>query len=254
MTDLKRSVRLQISRTSSHGRPAEHLNRPAREEYLSNDGSFLLQLSKDSEIRFGPAFYKAVIYGGDGKLVFNFGARRFFSYSGYGQSSSNWTGPWSPTSPKVALTELLSTHAEPGKKIARMNIFDMSRQTPIFASDFESLVTHSMWSSDGRLYLFRDVYSIYACSVERGSLIPLSTSKSPHCFLLKDKFLCVIETTGEVSLFEGYSGSPLDTNHISESGYTVKSALIDEKKENILVRLKHQAEPGAEELWYRITV
>jgi len=254
VTDLKRSVRLEISRTSSHERRAEHLSRPAREEYLSNDGSFLLQLSKDSEIRFGPAFYKAAIHGGNGKLIFNFGGRRFFSYSGYGHSSTSWTGPWSPTSPKVALAELLSTHAEPGTKITRMNIFDMSRQTPMFATDFESLVTHRMWSSDGRLYLFRDVYSIYACSVEQGSLIPLSTSKSPHCFLLKDKFLCVIETTGEVSLFEGYSGRPLDSSHISESGYTVKSAVIDEKKENILVRLKRQAEFGAEELWCGVTV
>jgi hypothetical protein len=250
---LNRNVRLQITRTSSRERRAERLSRPAREEYLSNDGSFLLQLSKDSEIRFGPAFYKAAIHGGDGKLVFNFGARRFFSYSGYGQSS-NWTGPWSPTSPKVALAELLSTHAEPGTKITRMNILDMSRQTPMFALDFESLVTHRMWSSDGRLYLFRDVYSIYAYSVEQGSLIPLSTSKSPHCFLLKDKFLCVIETTGEVSLFEGYSGSPLDINHISEPGYTVKSAVIDEKKENISVSLKRQAEHGAEELWCGVTV
>ncbi len=150
--------------------------------------------------------------------------------------------------------ELLSTHAEPGAKITRVNIFDVSRQTPMFASEFESLVTHRMWSSDGRLYLFRDVYAIYACSVEQGSLIPLSTSKSPHCFLLKDKFLCVIETAGEVSLFEGYSGSPLDTNHISEPGYTVKSAVIDEKKENISVSLKRQAERGAEELWCVVSI
>lgn len=254
MTDLKRSVRLQISRTSSHERRAEHLSRPAREEYLSNDSSFLLQLSKDSEIRFGPAFYKAAIHGGDGKLVVNFGTRRFFSYCGYGQNSSNWMGPWSPTSPTVALVELLNTHAEPGTKITRVNIFDVSRQTPMFASEFESLVTHRMWSSDGRLYLFRDVYAIYAYSVEQGSLIPLSTSKSPHCFLLKDKFLCVIETTGEVSLLEGHSGGPLDTNHISEPGCTVKNAVIDEKRENISVMLKRQAEPGGEELCYSVSI
>ena len=124
----------------------------------------------------------------------------------------------------------------------------------MFAWEFESLVTNRMWSSDGRLYLFRDVYAIYACLVEQDSLIPLSTSRSPYCFLLKDKFLCVIETTGEVSLFEGYSGSPLDANHISEPGYTVKSAMIDEKKENIVVRLKRQAEPEAEDLWCGIAI
>jgi hypothetical protein len=209
---------------------------------------------KDSEIRFGPAFYKAAIYSGDGKLVFNFGVRRFFSYSGYGQNSSYWTGPWSPTSPIVALVELLGTRPEPGTKITGVNIFDVSRQTPMFTWEFESLVTHRMWSSDGRLYLFRDVYSIYACSVEQDNLIPLSTSKSPHCFLLNDQFLCVIETTGEISLFEAYSGSPLDANHISEPGYTAQSAVIDEKKENISVRLIRQGEPGAEELWCGVTI
>ena len=251
---MKQNVKLQISRTSSPRQPSEYLRMPAGEEYLSNDGSFLLQLLKDSEIRFGPAFYKAAIYAGDGKLISDFGARRFFSYSGYGQNSSRWTGPWSPTSPIVALVELLSTHAEPGTKITRMNIFDVSRQVPLAAWEFESLVTHRMWSSDGRLYLFRDVYAIYACSVEQGNLIPLSTSKTPHCFLLKDRFLCVIETTGEISLFEAYSGSPLDTNHISEPDYTVKNAVIDEKRENISVMLKRQAEPGGEELCYSVSI
>lgn len=226
----------------------------AVEEYLSNDGSFLLQLLKDSEIRFGPAFYKAAIYAGDARLLSDFGARRFFSYSGYGQNSSKWTGPWSPTSPIVALAELLSTHPEPGTKITRMNILDVSRQATLAAWEFESLVTHRMWSSDGRLYLFRDVYAIYACSVEQGNLIPLSTSKTPHCFLLKDKFLCAIETTGEVSLFEGYSGRPVDSDHISELGYTVKTASIDEKRENISVTLRPQAEPGGEELCYSVSI
>lgn len=232
----------------------EHLNRPAREEYLSSDGSFLLQLSKESEVPFGPAFYKAAIYGGDGKIVFNFDGRRFFSYFGYGQSSFNWTGPWSPTSARVALAELLSTQPEPGTIIARMNILDVSRQTPMFARDFESVVTHGMWSSDGRLYLFRDVYSIYVCLVEQGSLVPLSTSKSPHSFILNDRFICVIETTGEVFLFDGYSGSLLDTGHICEPGYAVKSAITDEKKETIFVRLRHQPKQIVEELWYGIAV
>jgi hypothetical protein len=251
---LNRKIRLQITSTPFTRRSSERSRKPDGEEYLSNDGSCLLQLQKDSEIRFGPTYYKAAIYGGDGKLALDFGARRFFSCAAYSQGPSNWTGPWSPTSLRLALPELLSTHPEPGEKITRMSIFDVSRQMPVVAWDFESLVTHKMWSSDGHLYLFRDVYAVYSCPIESCSLIPLSTSKSPYCFLVRDEFVCVIEQTGEVCILEGYSGNPLETGHISEPGYAVKNAMIDEKMESISIVLKRQTDSGTEELSYSVTV
>ncbi len=251
---MNRIIRLKLSRTSSVKRPLGHISKPDREEYLSNDGSCLLQLQKDSEIRFGPAFYSAAIYGGEGKLALDFGARRFFSYVGYGNDSSNWASPWSPTSLSVALLELLSTRPAAGTKIARLNIFDVSRQVPLAAWDFESLVTHKMWSSNGRLYLFRDVYSVYSCLIEQCKLVEISTSKSPHCFLLNDEYVCVIEKTGAVSIFDSISGHRLGADHIAESGYTVQSAFMDDKREDISVVLKNKTEPDSEALCYSVTV
>ena len=251
---MNQSVRLQIVKARFVQQPVKAVKKAEGEEYLSSDGALLLQLQKDSEIRFGPAFYKAAIYSGDGNLIINFGSRRFFSYSGYGGQFADWLGPWCPTSPKVALVELLSSHAEPGAKIARMNLFDAARQLQVAAWDFETLVTHKMWSPDGRLYLFRDVYGIYVYSVEHSKLIPISISKSQHCFLLNNSFACVIEGGGEVFLFEGYSGNPLENSHLPEPGCTVKSVVIDKEKESLLVRLKCEGEQSGNELCYEVSV
>ena len=243
-----RSIQLRISSPSVITTLPRRLQGDDLEEYLSSDGSFLLQLKKDSEIRFGPAFYKAAIYSGDGKLVLDFGPRRFFSYSTSGLESSKSMGPWNPTSPSVALVELLDPNPAPGKKIARLSVFDILRHAPLSAWDFESLVTHKMWSSNGLLYLFRDVYTVYTLRIGSSSLASVSNSKSPHCFLLGDDFVCVIEESGAVSVFDGDSGALLASDHLSCAGYAVRHAVVKESRNAVEVTLKSKADPHADKL------
>jgi hypothetical protein len=222
------------------------------EEYLSNDDSLSLRLQRDSEIRFGPAYYKATIYDRSGKSVFDFGARRFFSCAVYGRDSSKAVSPWSPTSLCVALPELLNTRPGPGIKIARMSIFDVARQLTVAAWDFESLVTHKMWSVDGKFYLFRDVYGIYIFSTGGQNLISISESRSPHCFVLEGRFVCVIEKSGDVSVLDGSSGTLLVKEHFSKDGYTVRRARFDEQQNRVLVLVTHQDGSDAGRLCYSI--
>lgn len=224
------------------------------EEYHSNDGSYSLQLQRDSEIRFGPTIYSAVVYGREGKSILDLGSRRFFSCSGYGRDSSKAVGPWSPASLYLALPELLNTHAAPGTKIARMSIVDFPRQATVAAWDFESLVTHKMWSPDGQSYLFRDAYGIYVFSTSKRDLISISESRSPHCFVLEKKFVCVIEKSGHVRVFDGSSGSLLVKENVSGDRYTVRRARFDEEQNRVLVLMKCDAEPDARDLCYSVRI
>jgi len=220
------------------------------EEYPSADGTMSLRLQKDSEIRFGPAYYSAAVYGSDGKCLFNFGDRRFFSCSGYGQDSSKTTGPWSPTSNLLVLPELLSKHPGPGVKIARITFFDASRQAQVAAWDFESLVTPKMWSLDGHFYLFRDVFGIFLFSIDERKLFSISESKSQHCFLL-DRSVCVIEKTDKVSILDA-SGGLLLAGHIPDDRGTVRRAMFDEKHNSVWVLTKLKEEFDAAESCYRV--
>jgi hypothetical protein len=248
VSTLTRNIRVCIE-PSTWLRPTQaDLQWIGDEEYLSKDGSCLLQLQKDSEIRFGPAFYKAAVLGRDRQRILDFGERRFLSCSGYGLGRTTLCGPWSPVSLSLALPELLSTRLAPGNNLARMNIFDVSQQRQIAAWDFESLITHKMWSPDGKLYLFRDVYNIYTSSVGRLTLTSISTSRSPYCFVLEGGFACVIEESGQVSVLDGAAGDLLATEHISVDGYTLRRAMFDEKQNCILVLLKCQYGPDADEL------
>jgi len=224
------------------------------EDYPSHDGSYLLQLQWNSDIRFGPGIYSAAIYGGDGKSIVDFGPRRFFSCSGYGRDSSKALGPWSPDSRYLALPELLNRHPAPGTKIARMSIIDFPRQETVAAWDFESLVTHKMWSLDGQSYVFRDVYRIYVFSTSTRSLTSVSESKSPYCFLLENKFVCVIEKSGHVSIFDGSSGSLLAKEKLPEDRFTVRRARFDGEQNRVLILMKCDAEPDAGDLCYSVRI
>lgn len=221
-------------------------------DYSSHDGSYLLKLQKDSEIRFGPSYYKAAIYLNNGEPTLDFKERRFFSCSRYGRELSRMVSPWSPTSSRLALPQLLSEFPAPGTNIARMSIFDMSRQTQLAAWDSESLFTHMMWSADGQLYLFRDVFRIYTTSIEGLRLTSLSTSKSPHCFVLENKFVCVIEEHGEILIHNGISGELLESEHISQNQYTVRRTVFVEEQNCVLVLLKRELESDAEGLCYSV--
>lgn len=230
------------------------LDASSGEEYICSDGSYLLQLQRDSDIRFGPTYYRAAIYAADGKSILDFGPRRFFSCSGYGRDSSKSTGPWSPVSHCLALPELLDTHAAPGTKIARMSILDVPRQETVAAWDFESLVTHKMWSLDGQSYLFRDVYGIYVFSTAARKLISISESKSPHCFILANRFVCVIEKSGHLTVLDGNSGSLLVEERIPEDRYTVRRARVDEEQSRVLVLMKCDSEPDVSDLYYSVRI
>jgi len=252
VSTLTRNIRVCIE-PSTWLRPTQtDLQWIGDEEYSSKDGSCLLQLKKDSEIRFGPAFYKAAIHGRDGQRILDFGERRCLSCSGYGRGRTTLCGPWSPVSLSLALPELLSGRPAPGNNLARMNVFDVSRQRQIAAWDFESLVIHKMWSPDGKLYLFRDVYNIYTFSVGGLTLSSISTSRSPYCFVLEGGFVCVIEESGQVSVLDGADGDLLATEHISVDRYTVRHAMFDENQNCILVLLKCQYGPDADELCFGI--
>jgi hypothetical protein len=219
------------------------------EEYPSADGTLLMRLEKDSEIRFGPAYYSAAVYSADGKYFFDFEDRRFFSCSGYGRDSSKGTDPWSPASNLLALPELLSKYPGPGIKIARIAFFDVSRRADVAAWDFESLVTHKMWSLDGQFYLFRDVFGIFVFSINERKLSMISESKTQHCFFL-DRSVCVIEKTGKVSILDGASGSLLLAGDIPDDRGTVRRATFDRKQNSVWVLTKLQDEPDAAESFY----
>lgn len=221
-------------------------------DYPSHDGSYILNLQKASEIRFGPSYYKAAIFNSNGELIFDFEERRFFSCSRYGRELSRLVSPWSPTSHRLALPELLSKLPAPGTNITRMNIFDMSRRTQLVAWDSESLFTHMMWSADGKLYLFRDVSRVYTTSIEGLRLTSLSTSRSHHCFVLENKFVCVIEKSGEISIHDGISGELLETDHITQGQYTVRSTVFVEEQNCVLVLLGRQHESDSKGLCYSV--
>lgn len=245
-------VHVEPSRCPDEFRPK--LEASSGEEYFCSDGSCLLQLQRDSEIRFGPTYYRAAIYGPDGKSILDFGPRRFFSCSGYGRDSSKSAGPWSPVSLCLALPELLNTHAAPGTKIARMSIVDVPREETVAAWDFESVVTHKMWSLDGQSYLFRDVYGIYIFSAVNRKLILISASKSPHCFILENRYVCVIEKSGHLTVLDGNSGSLVVEEQIPEDRYTVRRARLDEEQSRVMVLMKCDAEPDVSGLCYSVRI
>jgi hypothetical protein len=135
-----------------------------------------------------------------------------------------------------------------------MSIIDVPRQETVAAWDFESLVTHKMWSLDGQSYLFRDVYGIYAFSTRKRNLISISESRSPHCFILENKFVCVIEKSGYLTVLDGSSGSLLVKEHVPEDRYTVRRARFDEEQNRVLVLMKCDAEPDAGDLCYSVRI
>lgn len=135
-----------------------------------------------------------------------------------------------------------------------MSIFDAARQKPLAAWDFESLVSHRMWSFDGRLYLFRDVETIYVFRIHTGNLVPVSISKSPHFFLLENRFVCVIGRTGEAAIVEGNSGKVLATGHIPEVGFEIKHAFVNEMQNGISVVLRCQTDPDRQNVFYTISI
>ena len=227
--------------------------RPSVEEFVSNQ-SYLLQLSKESEIRFGPPYFKAAIYSGEGKLVADFGSRRFFSYPEYQPGDSVWASPWNPKSAHLALLELLNINPGPGTKLGKVHIYDVARQASIATWDFASLITHKMWSSDGRLYLFRDLYALHVFSQDHYNLVSIASSSSDECFLTKCEFICVVNRRGEITVFEAVSGRRLASAHVPAQGYSVKCTFLDNRQENISVILKSQSHPSAEELCYAISL
>jgi hypothetical protein len=135
-----------------------------------------------------------------------------------------------------------------------MSIIDVPQQETVAAWDFESLVTHKMWSLDGQSYLFRDVYGIYVFSTSKQDLIAVSESGSPHCFILENKFVCVIEKSGDLTVLDSSSGSLLAKEHMSEDHYTVRRARCDEEQNQILILMKCDAEPDADDRCYRVQI
>jgi len=129
-----------------------------------------------------------------------------------------------------------------------MNVFDISRQAPLSAWDFESLVTHKMWSLNGRLYLFRDIYTVYTLRIGSSSLTSVCNSKSPYCFLLEDEFVCVIEESGALALFDGNSAALVASDHLPCAGYAVRHAVVNEGRNTVEVILKCKTDPDADRL------
>ena len=247
-------IKLKITSGQTNLPPLQHVGRPGIEEFLSTDGQLLLQLARESEIRFGPAFYKAAIYAGDGILRLDFDNRRFFSYGGQGQRFHRQSSPWSPSSSCVVLLELLSRNAAPGAKISRIVFFDVEHQVPLAGWDFDSLISHKMWNSLGNLYLFRDIRELYLFSAKDRRLNSVTASSSPHCFFLKDEFVCVVEVTGEIAVFDAISGARVATDDVSEAGYAVKEVYPDENQSCISVILKSRSDHDAPEVTYNVTV
>lgn len=224
--------------------------RPHAQEYISGDGSYLLQLQKDSEVRFGPAFFRAAIFGGDGKLKLDFGGRRFFSYDVQAHDFATPPSPWNPSSPCVVLLEMLNTRAAPGTKIARIVFLDVLRKQPLDSWDFESLISHRTWSLDGKFYLFRDVHEIYVFSSQEHKLIPIANSESAHCFLLEGNLVCVVEKSGQLQIYDAYSAKRLASDSIAEPGYTLKRAIVNDERSAVYLTLGTAAGRDTPELSY----
>lgn len=211
-----------------------------------------MRLVRESELHFGPSYYKGDILDRQGKHILDLDGRHFFSCFGYGLDNSEATGPWNPASQLLALPELLSKETNIGAKIARMTILDVARNAPIAAWNFESVVAHKMWSADGCLYLFCDAYGVYVFSMHSRNLTSIVDSRSPHCFLLPDRYVCVIERTGKVSIFDGNSAGHLVSDYIPRNHGFVRHAALDEKQVSVLVLVKNQDSPEAVDHCYAI--
>jgi hypothetical protein len=72
--------------------------------------------------------------------------------------------------------------------------------------------------------------------------------------VLEKKFVCVIEKSGHLSVFDGSSGSLLVKENVSGDRYTVRRARFDEEQNRVLVLMKCDAEPDARDPCYSVRI
>lgn len=201
---MSRPLKISVERTHVPHSELKLGTWPARsQKCFSRDGARFLEMVLDplNPHPAVPRCYHAAIYGQDGQLQVDFGPRRFLSVDG--------ESPWCPTSPLVALPELLSNSLVLKGKISRMNIFDASRQTTIAAWDCTSLIAR-MWREDGKYYLFQEGSGIYLFCVADCSLRCISSSfRCHHCFVLKEGYIFVFYRDGYVAILDDRTGDKL---------------------------------------------
>lgn len=167
-----------------------------REEYIAPNGKAMLELQLRDEIAFGLRLFSASIKTRDGnsvELSSNVGARKFLSPGRYGQGYDHWDGdPWSPDASQIAIFDF-RRHGADG--FGGGNLFDVASRKWTRFADGSGVLSHHMWSPNGKHYLFRDMKDWYILNITAGKSRRLSSiNQYPrHAYFLSENHLLVID-------------------------------------------------------------